>query len=224
MTRASAWSFEIFLRSLVLRTFTWLPIISVSKASFLIFLKPCGDIGYRLAVPRKVLYEEFGNKKRYYRPDYHYAVITACNLNGIPFMHGNMSIHPTQMTKGRSSTTIKQHTRFLFMVCLWPIRLEAFSVGQIWRFATSRSARSVQLRYHSKGEGWAEGCQLNRSKFSNFKAQSCLWELFLSCILVSMFQSLQTWARCPRAAKRSAWAWRSLHRWLRWEDLLAVSY
>ena len=48
---------------------------------------------YRLAVPRKVLYEEFGNKKRYYRPDYHYAVITACNLNGVPFMPWEY-VHP----------------------------------------------------------------------------------------------------------------------------------
>lgn len=35
---------------------------------------------------RKVVYEEFGRKARYYRADYHYAVITACVSLGIPFM------------------------------------------------------------------------------------------------------------------------------------------
>jgi len=73
----------------------------VFKGFFFDFLKPCGDIGYRLAVPRKVLYEEFGNKKRYYRPDYHYAVITACNLNGIPFMPWEYVHPPNTDDKGQ---------------------------------------------------------------------------------------------------------------------------
>ena len=32
------------------------------------------------------MYEEFGSKKRYYRPDLHYAVITASVSLGLPFM------------------------------------------------------------------------------------------------------------------------------------------
>jgi len=36
--------------------------------------------------PRKVVYEEFGSTKRYYRADHHYAVITASVSLGLPFM------------------------------------------------------------------------------------------------------------------------------------------
>jgi len=47
-------------------------------------LKTARDLGRSFG--KKVVYEEFGRKARYYRADYHYAVITACVSLGIPFM------------------------------------------------------------------------------------------------------------------------------------------
>lgn len=130
---------------------------------------------------------------------------------------GNMSIHPTQMTQGRSSTSIKQHIRFLFMVCLWPIRLEAFSVGQTWSFATSRSARSVQLRYHSKGEGWAEGCHWTVWKFEKFQSTKLLMGAFFKLPYPLLFQSLQTGARNTESPKEALGHEDHYIRWLRWK-------
>lgn len=44
---------------------------------------------------KKILYEEFGNKKHWYRPDYYYAIVTAANLNGVPFMPWEFLIPPS---------------------------------------------------------------------------------------------------------------------------------
>lgn len=44
---------------------------------------------------KKVLYEEFGNKNQSYRPDYYYAILTAANRHGIPFMPWEFVIPPS---------------------------------------------------------------------------------------------------------------------------------
>ena len=51
-------------------------------------------------VPRKILYEEFGNQKQSYRPDYYYAILTAANRNGIPFMPWEFLIPPSTGDQG----------------------------------------------------------------------------------------------------------------------------
>lgn len=47
-------------------------------------LKKARDLGQTWG--KKVVYEEFGSTKRYYRADHHYAVITASVSLGLPFM------------------------------------------------------------------------------------------------------------------------------------------
>lgn len=49
---------------------------------------------------KKILYEEFGNQKQSYRPDYYYAILTAANRNGIPFMPWEFLIPPSTGDQG----------------------------------------------------------------------------------------------------------------------------
>jgi hypothetical protein len=66
----------------------------------LVFFHCFGVIFFITPVPRKILYEEFGNQKQSYRPDYYYAILTAANRNGIPFMPWEFLIPPSTGDQG----------------------------------------------------------------------------------------------------------------------------